>query len=62
MQRRPRLAFIENVELGYKRRIKDHITGEVLDLAKIMERAKEGFYSKYHVQRLGVGRAECSLQ
>ena len=54
MQRQPRLSFIENAQSGYKRRIKDHITGEILDMQKMMQRAKEGIYSKYHMHRLGI--------
>ena len=52
MIRRSRLAIIGNFHSSDKQRFKDHITGEELDTHKVVQRIKEGIYSKYHVKHL----------
>lgn len=54
MLRRPRLSVIQDAHACGTQKIKDHITGEVLNIPKIMQRLREGIYSAYHVRNLNL--------
>lgn len=56
MQRRPRLMPIEMADNRSTVCFKDHITGEVLNRHKIIQRISEGVYSQYHVHHLNLQR------
>ena len=54
MKRHPRLTVIENTARIEKKYFKDHITGEVINKHKIIQRLSEGVYSSYHIHHLNL--------
>lgn len=52
-ERRPRLTPVDGSEPA-RQGFKDHITGEILNRHKIVQRVSQGIYSRYHIRHLNL--------